>query len=75
MRKENNDRKYPKVRGWRPDLKKLRKHTADENQKAYDKLTTQQKLDKLDEVLGKGVGAKKQRARLLKLLEGKNSGV
>lgn len=37
-------------------------------QAEYDALTPQQKLDRIDERLGKGVGAAKERARLAKKL-------
>ena len=47
-----------------------RRTEATERQMAYDKLTPAQKLEALDEKLGKGVGAKKQRARLEKLVNG-----
>lgn len=39
---------------------------AIERQKIYMELTDEQKLTKLDTRLGKGVGAKKERAKLLK---------
>jgi hypothetical protein len=38
-------------------------------QETYDKLTATQKIKKLDKKLGKGIGAKKQRAKLNKELE------
>jgi len=39
-------------------------------QEGYDKLTLQQKIAKLDRKLGKGIGAMKERTRLLKLIGG-----
>lgn len=45
-----------------------RRNEAQERQAAYDKLTTVQKLAKLDETFGEGVGASRQRAKLNKLL-------
>lgn len=51
----------------RHDGKKIRQEEAIERQKAYDKLTDAQKIDRLDGKLGKGVGAKKQRAKLQKV--------
>lgn len=59
----NHQRKrvYKGVMGRRPDLKELRKKSADERKAAYDKLTTQQKLDRLNAA---GFSARKQRARL-----------
>ena len=41
-----------------------RKSEAEARQEAHDKLTSQQKLAKLDKRLGKGIGAKKERARI-----------
>lgn len=38
-------------------------------QEEYNKLTTEQKIAKLDEKFGKGLGAKKERAKLLKKLK------
>lgn len=38
----------------------------------YAKLTTQQKIDRLDVAFGKGVGAAKERAKLAKLLTKKS---
>jgi len=52
----------------RESRKKERRRIADMNQEVYEALTTQQKLDRLDQWLGKGVGAKKQRAKLLEQL-------
>lgn len=45
-------------------VKAIRKSEADQRQQAYDKLTTEQKIEKLDKIFGKGLGAKKQRTRL-----------
>lgn len=59
-------RVYKGIKGRRPDLKVLRKKSADERKLAYDKLTTQQKLDRLNVA---GFAAKKQRARLQALLQ------
>lgn len=46
-----------------------RREEAKVRQEAYDKLTTQQKIERLDRELGVGVGAVKQRAKLAKLVE------
>jgi len=51
--------------------KKLLRQEADERQKAHDALSPKQKLEKLDMVLGKDIGAKKERAKLKAILEGK----
>lgn len=40
-------------------------------QKEYNKLTIKQKIAKLDEKFGKDIGAKKERAKLLKKLNDK----
>ena len=47
--------------------KVLREQTA-ERTEIWRKLTPQQQLDALDARLGKGVGAVKQRARLIKMI-------
>ena len=41
---------------------------AEENAEKWDSLTTAQKIQSIDQRLGKGVGAVKQRAKLAKLL-------
>lgn len=64
MAKSNNTRRYPNGFGKRPDLTSLKKEDAKERQDHYDTLTVEQKIEKLDAKLGKGVGAKKQRAQL-----------
>ena len=43
-----------------------RRKSANERVAIYSKLTIKQKIDLLDKKLGKGVGAKKQRAKLTK---------
>lgn len=43
-----------------------RRESAKVRQLAYDKLSILEKIDKLDKKYGKGLGAVKQRARLLK---------
>lgn len=48
--------------------KQIRREEAEERQAEHDKLTTQQKIDKLDEKFGFGVGAIKERAKLEKRL-------
>lgn len=44
---------------------------ASARHEAYNKLTPKQRLDKLDAKLGKGVGAKKERAKLAALIANK----
>ena len=48
----------------RKDTASDRKEEAKDRQEAYAKLSKKQKIAKLDEKLGKGVGAVKQRERL-----------
>lgn len=42
---------------------------AEERNNYYRSLTPEQKLEKLDRKLGKGAGAKKERARIMSLME------
>jgi hypothetical protein len=72
MRREKNDRRYPGVRGKRPDLKKLKQSEAKERQSFYDSLSIKEKLEHLTRQLVKAGGeAKKQIMRLLSLVETK----
>lgn len=59
--KTNNNRRHPAGKGSRPDLTKVKQSEAKERQAYYDTLTVEQKIAKLDEKFGKGVGATKQR--------------
>ena len=63
--KRKNDRRYPGIRGRRPDNKSFRIKDAAERKEAYSKLSNTEKLDKLDAKLGKDIGATKQRAKLM----------
>ena len=47
----------------------IRQSEALERQKVWDNMTPQQKLSDLDQRLGKGVGAIKQRAKLKYIIE------
>lgn len=67
--KLNNRRVYPDVNHQPNHKAKFRVDKAKERQAAYDNLTIQQKIDRLDSKLGKGVGAARQRARLAQQLE------
>ena len=58
----------------RAQRKERRQEEAEERQSAWDGLNTAQQLQKLDERLGMGVGAKKQRARLMNNLLKKDKG-
>lgn len=62
-------RKYPGIRGRRPDNKKFRVDDAKKNMDARAGRTNEQQLARLDTLFGKGLGAKKERARLLKAIE------
>ena len=48
----------------RPDRKANRQKEAKERQAIYNKLSPTERIARLDKTLGKGVGAKKQRAKL-----------
>jgi hypothetical protein len=62
--KKTNNRKFPGVKGKRPDLAKFRKDDAKERQEAYSALSVEEKVARLDRKLGVGLGAKKQREKL-----------
>ncbi len=48
---------------------KDKREDAEARQAEYDKLTIQEKIARLDKKLGKGLGAKKERAKLNKLIK------
>ena len=73
MKRTNTARKYTGTSQHRPDRLKARKLQAEARQKTYDGMSPQAKLQDLDEELGVGIGAKKQRAKLNALLEGKKA--
>ena len=54
------------------EIKEIKRQEAQERQAEYDSLTVEQKLKRLDDKLGKGKGAKKQRAKLKKQLQKQN---
>lgn len=62
--KKSNIRKHPGCRGPRPDLFKLKKKEAEERQTDYDKLSTEEKICRLDQKFGQEQGAKKEREKL-----------
>jgi len=47
--------------------KDKKKKEAEERQSKYDSLSPEQKLSKLDQLFGKGMGAKKEREKLKKI--------
>ena len=59
-------RKYPGLGGAsaRPDRKKFRQEEARERQAAHDAMSLVEKIEKLDRLLGKGLGATRERRRL-----------
>ena len=52
----------------RPDRKEARREAAEEANKAWQALSPVEQLSELDERLGKGKGASKQRVRINKKL-------
>jgi len=62
---KKNERKYPGIKGRRPDLKKIRREECEERTKFWRTLTPAQQLAELDR---RGHAAKKQRARLEALI-------
>ena len=52
----------------RPDRKQARREDSEAATKAWRELSPKQQLQSLDGRLGKGVGAKRQRARIAKKL-------
>jgi hypothetical protein len=71
--KLNNRQKYADANRQPRHKAKFRVEEAKERQDYNDTLSPQQKLERLDVKLGKGVGAVKQRARLAALMEAKNN--
>lgn len=66
-------RKYPGIKGRRPDRKEHRILSSAERLEEWQKRSPKEQLELLDVRLGNGVGAKKQRARLLAKLEAAKS--
>jgi hypothetical protein len=71
--KRQNNRRFPGVRGRAPQNYKFRKEEAAERTVAWQKLSHSEQIALLDVRLGKNVGAKKQRARIVGLMEAKHS--
>jgi hypothetical protein len=67
MAKTNNHRRFPgESTRCRPDLASARRQEAKQRQEEYNALTPRQRLDKLDMKFGAGVGAKKEREKLMR---------
>lgn len=58
--------------GVRPDRADAKREEAKARQEAWSKLAPELQLRRLDEILGKGLGAKRQRARLQALVAGQS---
>jgi hypothetical protein len=69
--KKQNNRRNPGARGRAPHNAKFRKEESLARNEAWQKLSPKEQLALLDTRLGEGVGAKKQRARIAKLMETK----
>ena len=63
--KKTNNRRHPGIKGIRPDNKEHKRAEAKERLDAWQKLSGQDQLAVLNTRLGKDIGAKKQRARIL----------
>lgn len=72
MKKENNTRRFPgeSCRN-RPDKAAARRAEATDRQDKTNSLSPQQRLENLDIKFGAGLGAKKERARLLAAINNK----
>jgi len=55
-----------------PKDRAIKQREADERQIAYDLVSVKDKIARLDQLFGKGAGARKQRAKLEKLLTEKS---
>lgn len=56
-------------RPWKSGLQQAKREAAELRQRQRDARSPQQQLDRLDSLLGVGVGAQRERARLLRMLE------
>lgn len=72
MVERKKTRRYPGAKGPRPDGYEQRVIDAQARMEAWQSLSPKQQLRELDRRLGKDVGAKKQRARLQRLIERAN---
>lgn len=72
MRKENSTRRFPgESNRNRPDKAAERREAAQKRQEECNKLTPQQRLERLDMKFGVGQGAGKERAKLKRAMEAK----
>lgn len=71
-KKDNSRRKF-RGGGPRADLNKIKRDEARERQEAWSKFTPEQQIAELNRRLGPGLGARKQRARLFRLIESKEN--
>jgi hypothetical protein len=71
IRQYNAEKKRNK--GIAKAARERRKTEAKTRQEEYDKLTPEERLERLDKRLGKGVGAVKERIKLYKLIHGEPS--
>ncbi len=62
--KDNSKRKFPGEHGPRPDLAAVKREEATTRRLLWEQLSPAEQLRALDMRLGKGIGAKKQRARI-----------
>lgn len=62
--KDNSHRKFPGERGPRQDRSELKRTEAAERNAYWAGLSRAEQIAELDRRLGKGIGAKRQRARL-----------
>lgn len=67
-KKDNSKRRF-KGGGPRPDRAEAKRGFDTKREAAWRRLSPQQQLEELDRRLGKGLGAKRQRERLLLLVE------
>lgn len=70
-KKDNSKRRYIGG-GPRPDRAKYKREEAEARAKAWAALSIEDKIDRLDRRLGRGEGAKRQRARLEAQLAARN---
>ena len=60
-----NNSRNSRIAGWKDRVREIRKTEAEQRQNNHSKLSTQQKIEKLNTKLGVNIGAVKERSRLL----------